>query len=488
MRPQAVLSRQSEANLVLFNARILTMDLARPRAEWVVVSEGRIREVGDGGGYRGHLGRGTRSIDCGGRTLLPGFHDAHCHILGLASRLMALDCGQDKAPSIAKIKDLVRRQAGDTTEGRWVRAFGYDEALLAEGRHPNRRDLDEAAPSHPVRLEHRTGHGVVLNSLAMSMLGIGRNTEDPPEGMIERDESGEPTGVFLEMSSYIGKLMAPYRRREEMEEGVRRVDGLLLSRGVTSVQDAGWENGLERWETLYDYKQRGLPTPRVTMMVGWRHAVEMEGMGLGPGVEAGGLRVGAAKFMLTLTTGALHPPMGELREAALDLHNRGWQLAFHAVEREAVEAAAEVIGYVQSRKLRPGARHRIEHVSECPPSTLAKVKASGAVVVTQPGFIWHNGDRYLRLVGREMLPNLYPLRSLTEEGIRWAASSDAPVIEPDPLLDIYAAVSRRTVGGGVVGERESVGVEEAVRAWTLGGSYVGLQDGLLGSVQVGKAG
>ena len=155
-------------------------------------------------------------------------------------------------------------------------AYGYDEGLLKEGRHPNAADLDRAAPEHPVRLEHRSGHATVLNSAAMKLLGIGRNFKGPPQGHVARDASGRPTGVFLEMNREIGRLMRPFRAEGEFDGGVSKANALLLSKGVTSIQDAGAGNGCEQWRTFKRLKDAGALTPRVTMMVGLAHADDEE--------------------------------------------------------------------------------------------------------------------------------------------------------------------------------------------------------------------
>ena len=477
----------SKSHLVLRNARVLTLERGQPAASFVAVEGDRILAAGDADKASTFIGAHTRVVDCRGLALVPGFHDAHCHLLALASSLLSLDCGPTKMASISCMKDLVRREALATPPGRWIKAFGYDETLLAEGRHPTRLDLDEAAPFHPLRLEHRTGHAVVLNSQAMSFLGISRDTPDPANGVMVRDEAtGEPTGLFLEMTSHIGRLMASYRDPEELLRGLARANELLLSRGITSIQDAGPENDLKRWRTFQRLKESGALTPRVTMMVGQRHAADFLTQGLGPGAGDNGLRVGAAKIMLTLTTGSLQPSLRELKQAAVELHRQGYQMAFHAVEREAVEAAAAAIAETRRIKVGRAPRHRIEHCSECPPDVLELVQSSGGMVVTHPGFIYHSGEKYLAQVDAGLRPHLYPLASLGKARVPWAGGSDAPVTPPNPLVDLYAAVTRRTAAGRTLGPNQAVAVEQALVAWTLESAYSCFREGLLGTIKAGK--
>ena len=168
-----------KADLLLINARVQTMEPAQPYASDVAIKNGRIQAVGSPKDMNPLSGPTTKRIDCHGMTLLPGFHDAHCHVLALASRLTQLDCTSQEAPSIPQLTDLIARKSRRTPPGRWIRAYGYDEVLLKESRHPTAADLDRAAPDHPVRLDHDTGHATVLNTTAMNLLGIGPNFQAP---------------------------------------------------------------------------------------------------------------------------------------------------------------------------------------------------------------------------------------------------------------------------------------------------------------------
>ena len=480
------------ADLLLTNALALTMEQGCPRASWVAVGEGRILTSGGGEEWRDVQGPDTRVVDCAGMTLLPGFVDAHCHLLALASSLRAVNCRAAGASSVARIVELLRVRAEATEPGDWVRGFGYDEFYLADGRHPTRLDLDGATTGHPVRLDHRTGHASVLNSLGLDAAGIRRDTPDPPEGIIERDGTGEPTGVLFEMSEHL-RLALRHPNSATSDEtvfldGAKAADRLLRSSGVTSIHDASPGNGLDRWRTFGDLKEGGHLASRVVMMAGSGHWESFQRSGMATGDGDDGLRLGAVKVMLSLATGALLPSDSELRELAEGPHRAGYQLAFHAVEYEAVEAAADTIMYLRERWPRHDARHRIEHCSECPPSTLAKVQRSGALVVTQPVFTHQYGDRYLSLTEDNLRPHLYPLRALQQALVPLAAGSDAPVATPDPLLGIYSAVSRETVLGTHfdTGRPQQIAAASALSMHTSGGAYAGFQEHSTGSIAPGK--
>ena len=475
------------ADVIFGNARLPTLEPWKPSTEFVAVKGGKIVGVGDAGEAPQFRGSATREIDCQGMALLPGFIDPHCHLFALASSLRGVDCRPDRVGSIPDIVEAIREAANGTAEAQWVRAFGYDDFYLAERRHPTRWDLDAATPHHPVRLDHRTGHACVLNSRALQMLDISRETPDPADGVIERDEdTGEPTGVLYEMADYVRSMIGTSRSEDDFLEGIRGANRLLLSKGITAVQDASPGNDLRRWQTFHRLSTQGHLTPAVNMMVGASLLDSFVDAGLSPGSEDGALRLGAVKLMLTLTTGSLSPPQDELQEAVLRAHKMGFQIAIHAVEEEAVEAAVEAIIHAQKAFPNESTRHRIEHCSECPPRLVEELRKVRAVVVTQPAFIHHYGEKYRSLIYDAYVPNLYPVASLVGAGIIVAAGSDAPVTYPDPLMSIFASVTRRTKGGDILSPSQRVTVQTAIKMHTINAAYACFDEGNRGSIAVGK--
>ncbi len=474
----------AKPDLILTNARILTQDARMPNAQSVAARGERIVWTGSDAESRQFVATGARVIDCGGGSLIPGFHDAHIHLLAYASTFGGVDCRPRHVSSIADIVRQIARQAASTPQGQWISAWGYDPFHLAENRHPTRWDLDRAVPDHPVRLNHRSGHACVLNSVAMDRVGIFDDTDEPPGATIARDlETGSPNGLLLEMQDFLDQR-TPKPSDAELTPLVRKAAHKLLSYGVTSIQDATHTNSLDRWNLFQGLACDIQPLPGITVMPGADHVAEFGSAGMQFGGGSDMLRLGHAKIMVTETSGTPTPSREDLRSAVEECASYGFPVAVHAVEADVVRTVAEVLA--ESRSLLPqGLLHRIEHCSESPPDVLDAVVKSGAAVVTQPCFIYHQGDRYLAEVSPEMQSYLYRTASLAVRGVTVAFSSDAPVTDPDPMPVLQAALTRRTESNEALGEDERVGLTEALRAYTLGPARLIRRDEDLGRLSPG---
>ncbi|PIU55339.1 MAG: amidohydrolase, partial [Chloroflexi bacterium CG07_land_8_20_14_0_80_51_10] len=297
---------KSSADLILFNANVLTMEQTNPRAELVAIGGSRIIGVGSNSDCGAFQGNQTMLIDCEGKTIIPGFYDAHMHVFALVSSLLSLDCGPPSVSSIVDIQRLIATRAKQTPQGSWIKGAEYNEFYLAEKRHPTRWDLDQAAPSHPVKLAHRTRHACVLNSIALSLAGINKETPDPSGGLIDRDyETGEPTGLLFGMNTYLSENVIPPLSAEEMDEGIRQTNEILLASGVTSLQDATAHNGLAQWEHFQGIKDAGKLKSRITMMFSFDALGQFQELGLCPGSGDENLRLGMVKIITDETRGML---------------------------------------------------------------------------------------------------------------------------------------------------------------------------------------
>ncbi len=449
--------------IVLLNGKISAGE-SRPTA--LAVAGGTIQAVGDGREILRLATPRTAVLDCEGRTVIPGIVDAHCHVLAAAATGLRVDCRPSTTPEVSDLVDALRRDL--PSQGEWIRGFGYDDSPIGLGRHPDRQDLDRVSTERPVRVDHRSGHGCVLNSRALAMVGIDRWTPDPTGGVIVRDHDGEPTGLLLEMNGWLreraGGSEGP--SRQQMDRAVRDFGEKLLTYGVTAVTDAGPSNGLERWRYFQRVTGDGTLPLWVTMMVGYDRLEEMQAAGLGYG-EAGSrglLTVGHAKIMLTASAGQLSPDPARLTDMVAHAHALGFPVAIHAVEQDAVVTSALAISDAPPLVANDGnlIPDRIEHCAECPPDVLELVARSGAAVVPNPGFLHYDGERYLSTVATDLLPHLYPVGALVFRGVPTVLGSDAPVVEPNPWASMAAAVSRRSAGGANMGGQGVSSVAQAL--------------------------
>jgi predicted amidohydrolase YtcJ len=475
------------ADLILTDANIITMNPAQPKASLVAIKGNKIGLVGDNDQLREVWGDKTRLIDCRGKTVVPGFNDAHCHIFSFIRKLGSIDLSQPSIKSIADINAAVAERARTIPSGEWITGSDYNEFYLAEKRHPNRRDLDEAAPDHPVALVHRSLHACVLNSLALEMAGITRETPEPPGAVIEREvDSGQPSGLLFEMVGCIRGQVLPPLSDEELAGGMASASRHYLSLGITSLQEASVNNDYARWQLLKGLKDSGQLKCRLSMMFGFDVLAQFQEAGLAFGSGDEQLRLGGVKILVNETTGKMQPPQEELNQQTLSSHRAGFQLAIHCIEADTVAAAIAALEYVDSRSPIAGRRHRLEHCSECPLELLERLKKLKAMVVTQPPFIYQSGERYLATVPQGRQQWLYRIKSFLDSGMVVAGSSDSPIAPADPLLGIYAAVTRKAETGQVLLPEEAISAEQALAMYTTNAAYASFEESIKGSIAPGR--
>ena len=495
------------ADIILVNAQVLTLDPLKPRAAAVAINGDRILSVGTSGQLASFRTSTTLVIDCQGLPLVPGINDAHCHLLATASSLSGIDCSSAANGSIPELLDAIEARASDLPPNSWIRGYGLDPDALREKRYPTLMELDSVSRGHLVRLDHSSAHASLMNAPALEAAGIGADTPDPMEGVIDRDPvNGEPTGLLFEMGAYLREKLGHTRSAAEMETDISRLSEKLLGYGITSVQDAGPHNGTEQWDTFLSLKNRGIFAPRISMMAGARRLDEFAQAGLRWGWGDEGLRLGHAKIMLGLTTGSLYPAPRDLEALAQEGLDAGFPFAVHVIEQEALAAVLALPQLARHpaawlpekpQPALPGARpgNRIEHCAECPPQLLAKLGHFRPTVVTQPGFVYWRGDRYLERVEPTLLPHLYDTNGLLLNNVPLAFSSDSPVIDPSPWPGIYAAITRQTFSGNRLPTHpaseapgnagKAMDLVRALRASTHGGACAEGMGGKKGMIRAG---
>jgi predicted amidohydrolase YtcJ len=482
-----ILMANSPQNLILINADIITLDSFSPQASWVVIKKDKIVAAGMDEGWKKFKNKSTDLINCGGKTILPGFIDAHLHLVSYVKSFITLDLSPDKnVLSIADIQSSIRNCSQNRPPGEWILASGYNEFYLAEKRHPNRWDLDQATSDHPVKFSHRSGHACVLNSLALKIAGIRKETGDPDGGLIERDlSSGEPTGLLYEMADFLAGRI-PGLAPAAFEQGLQPANHTLVSMGITGIQDASVRNDHDRWRLFSAWKASASLQPRVNMMLGYQAFKDNSYQNLTEYKDRNHLRPGAVKIILDDTTSRLHPSQDDLNAMVLKVHGAGMQVAIHAVEEKSIAAACTAVEYALDRMPRKDHRHRIEHCSVCPPSLARRIASLGITVVSQPPFIYFSGDRYLATVPDKQFAHLYPFRTLLSHGIKLAGSSDCPVVPPNPLTGMIAAVLRMSSNGRAVGGAEKISVRQALQMYTRQAAHAQFEEAAKGSITAGK--
>jgi predicted amidohydrolase YtcJ len=287
------------------------------------------------------------------------------------------------------------------------------------------------------------------------------------------------------MGDTLAKRIPPIDH-DQMERGVKLANTQLSSLGITSIHDASPRNNLERWKLIQRWKKEGLLKTRVRMMLGKEGFKEYQRHRFLAQVDENQASVEGVKIIVHETTGQLYPAQEELNEMVLDIHRSGLQAVLHAIEGKTIEAACDAIAYALKKSPRSDHRHRIEHCSVCTPSLAKRLASLGITVVTQPSFIYYNGDRYLKTVPKPNLEHLYPLSTLIKNGVAVAGSSDCPVVPANPIMGVYSAVSRKTESGDFVLPDEQITPLEALKMYTRDAAKATSEEKVKGSIEPGK--
>jgi predicted amidohydrolase YtcJ len=493
-------------SLLIHGGPILTMNRQQPEANAVGIVNKRIVAVGSRDEVRAQLGASFDEIDLQGRTAVPGFYDAHAHIMGVGFAASQIDITPDAVSSIAEIRQRVQERAGSAADGSWILGRGYDQAMLEESRLPTRQDLDAVAPDHPVVLRRMCHHIVSVNSRALELAGITRNTPDPSDGTIDRDEHGEPTGVLREsaMNPVFDAMGEP--TEDEILEALKIGGNIFRSHGVTSVSEAG----IARKEELRAYQRAhasgDLALRTWLMMLIDDTLDELISLGIMTGFGDEWMRIGNAKLYADGSIGGRTARMSrpyqgqpdnyglymyspeEIIEKLVRAHMAGFQLGNHAIGDAAISTLLD--GYEAAQRARPVAdpRFRIEHCSILTEPMLDRIKSVGAVPIPGTTFLYDMRPVYLENLGEERVRYAYAMKTFAERGIVAAASTDAPVSGVDPMVGIQMMVTRRDRLGDEIYPEERVSLDEAIRAYTWNGAYASFSEHEKGSLEVGKLG
>jgi len=471
-----------DGDVVLHGGRVLTQTTPAP-ASAVLVRGGRIAAVGDSADLLRSAPAAAKKIDLAGRTLIPGFNDAHAHIWKIGHLLTTM-LDLRRVTSVAALVDAVARFAEPLPADRWLLGRGYNEALLDERRPPTRYDLDRVSPHRPVALTRTCGHIYAANSAALARAGISAATVAPPGGVIERDEHGEPTGLLHETAMGLINRVMPPPTADDYESMIVAALRHQLSLGITSSSDCGVSPQLlSVYRAIND---AGRLPARVNVMALRRVDGVAAAVPLPERFVSDRLRVDTVKCLAdgglsgataALSTdykhaavrGVLRFDTEELRELCAESHAAGWRIATHAIGDIAIE---QVLGVYESLGEHPrGLAHRIEHFGLPNRAQLARAARLRIIAAPQTIFLYSLGLNFRRYLPDAFLPQTYPVRAMLDAGVRVALSSDAPVVEDDnPLLGIKAAITRRDSDGQAIAADQAITAAEALSAYTVGGA------------------
>lgn len=487
-----------EPELILYNGNLWTANDRMPRAEAVAISGGRFLAVGSNDEVLSLAAGLSRKIDLGGKTVVPGFNDAHAHPCesGVA-HLRMVACDMD---SIEQIQAALRERGQKTAHDSWVLGFLYDDGKTP--RPLSRQDLDAAVPDHPVLVRHRGGHTIFVNSAALRLAGVDEKTPDPPGGRFEHDAAGHLTGhIGDKAADRFFQLIAFTPTRDDYREGAKLISKLFTSKGVTSATDA--MSTPEIVQGYQDARDAGELRMRVYAHIMVTELDKMMAAGVHTGFGDEWVRIGAVKQFadgsISERTAWLSQPyigMGdyrglkvgtreELYEHGRKAHAAGWQLGTHANGDLAIDEVLSVYEQIQREMPKADPRFRIEHCTLLNESLLQRMKALNVIPVPFSGYVYFHGD-VMHFYGEERTRRMFPMRDFLDHRLRPTDSSDYTASPSDPMMWLRSQVTRTDMKQEMWGPNQKITVAEALRCGTVNGAYASFEERWKGTIEPGK--
>jgi predicted amidohydrolase YtcJ len=519
-------AQQPRADLILVNARVLTVDPADRVVQAVGIAGNRIVVVGTNAEVERAAAPNARRIDLAGRAVTPGLLDAHAHFSsGGAERLYVLDLSYPNVKSIADVAGAIRAKAAALGKGAWIQGRGWDEGKLAERRVMTAADLDAASPDNPVVLTQTTGHYVVANSVALRMAGLTKDTRDPPGGTIDRNPDGTPTGLLRENAAGLVRRLVPPRATAETEAGIRDFAKAFNAEGMTGLKDPGIS--AEAWNTYKKVERDGALTVRVFALwsggrgVAAAQRVIAERATMTKPYEstgddhviAGGVKLyidgsgGARTAWLYddwnkdyrgVDTGNRGYPTSNADTIRLLIrmyHDAGIHVAVHSIGDRGIDWVVDTYDQAMRENPKKGLRHAIIH-SNIPTDhaidVMARLQHQYDAGYPEPSatFSWWLGDTYAGNFGPSRSLRLNPFHTFRAKDMIWANGSDFSVTPFAARYGIWSAIAREPLlgvyGKDPFGRAESVDVHSALRAVTIWAAHQMFLEKKIGSIEVGK--
>lgn len=504
----ADLDGQDDADLVVFNAKVYTVEPRTPRAEAFAVKAGRFVAVGNAEDIKALIHRGTQTIDAKQMTIVPGFIDCHNHAPGnvLLYEVLVGNPFVVEFVTIDSIVDKLRAKAKETPPGMWVEGYFFDDTKVKDNRQLGVRDLDRVSKDHPVAVHHRGGHTSFYNSKALTLAGVNRNTPDSLRGTFDRDASGELNGrvtdrarsVFAKVGQRPSFTAEEKARRDR--DGLAHISKQFVRYGLTSVHHEGGDLA-----ALQQVRARRELLHRVSYEPNEAVLESMIASGIATGFGDEWIRFGAtsehtvdgsfSERTMALSTpyaGSDPPYRGNIIETQDDLnawvervHKSGIQVNCHANGDVAIDMVLTAVERAQRVFPRPDARPKITHCTLITDDLLRRMKMTGAVPAPFTSYAYYNTDKF-HFYGEDVMSRSMAFRSFLDAGIVAAAGSDFSPGPFDPRMGIQGMVTRTGWNGQTWGANQRISVEEALRVNTINGAYNSHEERIKGSITAGK--
>ncbi|SRR5438034_1379828 len=497
-----------DADLVVFNAKVYTVDSRAPRAEAFAVKGGRFVAVGSTEDIKALIGKGTQSFDAKQMTVLPGFIDCHNHAPGnvLLYEVLVGNPYVVEFVTIASIIDKLRAKARETAAGTWVEGYFYDDTKVKDNRLLNAHDLDQVSKDHPVAVHHRGGHTSFYNSKALELAGVHKDTPNPPGGTFDRDASGELSGRVTDRARSVFSKVGERRTFTADQKAQRDRDGLayiskqFVRYGLTSVHHEGGN-----LSALQQVRARGELLHRVSYEATGNVLDAMIASGIATGLGDEWIRFGATSehtadgsfsertMALSKTYPGVEPPyQGNIIETQNDLnawvervHRGGIQVNCHANGDVAINMVLTAVERAQQLFPRSDARPKITHCTLINDDLLRRIKAAGVVPAVFTSYAYYNTDKF-HFYGEDLMKRCMAFRSFLDAGVPAAAGSDFSPGPFDPRMGVQGMVTRTGWNGQTWGANQRISVEEALRINTINGAYNSHEEAIKGSITSGK--
>jgi len=499
-----MMAQNQIADVVFTNARIWTVDKSRPNAEAVAVLGGRILAVGTGAEIKKNVGKPTKVYDLGGKRMLPGFIDNHTHFMSGGFQLQSVDLKHAKSEQ--EFAKLIRERAEKYPQ-RWITGGDWDHDNWPGGKLPTKELVDSFTQGTPVFVNRYDGHMALANSYVLKLAGVTKETKDPPGGTVVKDPlTGEPTGVLKdEAMSYVYRIM-PEESEEERLEAARLALAEARKLGLTSIQDISSAEHIRTYQTLKAKKEL---TARFYCRLPISQWENLAKAGLQVPFGDEWIRIGSLKAFadgsLGSSTALFFEPYasdpstkglasdivldGRLEKWALAADQARLQLSIHAIGDSANSLMLDLFEKIAGNNPAWDRRFRIEHAQHIHPKDFKRFAQLGVIASVQPYHAIDDGRWAEKRIGRERCRTTYAFKTFLQNGIKMCFGSDWTVAPLNPLLGIYAAVTRRTTDGANPNgwfPEQKISVEQAIECSTINNAYASFEEHEKGSISVGK--